>query len=54
MNDIRFQIEVSVGHVGGLVNVDLADLHHELNRTPFSAVGYRYAVEGSRDYLARP
>jgi hypothetical protein len=53
MNDIRFQIEVHVAHDGGLANVDLADLHHRVNRTPFSAVGYRYPVEGFREYLAQ-
>jgi hypothetical protein len=53
MNDIRFQIEVHVAHAGGLVNIDLADLHHRLNRTPFGAVGYRYPVEGLREHLAR-
>jgi len=53
MNDIRFQIEVHVAHDGGLANVDLADLHHRVNRTPFSAVGYRYPVEGFQEYLAR-
>jgi hypothetical protein len=52
MNDIRFQLEVYVAHDGGLANVDLADLHHRLNRTPFSAVS-RYPVEGLREYLAR-
>jgi hypothetical protein len=53
MNDICFQIEANVAHDGGLANVDLADLHHRVNRTPFSAVGYRYAVEGLSAYLAR-
>lgn len=52
MNDIRFQIEVHVAHAGGLANVELADLHHVLNRTPFSAIAYRYPVEGLRDFLS--
>ena len=51
MNDIRFQIEVHVAHAGGLANVELADLHQRLNRTPFSAIAYRYPVEGLRDFL---
>lgn len=53
MNDIRFQIEVDVEHDGGLANADLAGLQHRLNRIPFSAVGYRYPVEGLREYLVR-
>lgn len=51
MNDIRFNIEVHVAHDGGLAGVDLVDLHHRLNRILFSAVGYRYPVEGLRERL---
>ncbi len=53
MNDIRFHVGVHVEHDGGLANVDLADLHHRLNRIPFGAVGYRCPVEGLREHLAR-
>jgi hypothetical protein len=54
MNDLGFQIEVHIAHDGGLANVDLAHLHHGLNRIPMGAVGYRYAVDGLSMYLARP
>lgn len=53
MNDLRFQIEVYVAHDGGLVNTDLAKLHHKLNRIPMGAIGHRYAVEGLREWLAQ-
>lgn len=53
MKELRFQIEVHVAHDGGLANVDMADLHHRLNRIPMGAVGYRYAVDGLRDRLAQ-
>jgi len=53
MNDIRFHVEVNVEHDGGLANIDLADLHHRLNRIPFGAVGYRYPVEVLREHLAQ-
>lgn len=53
MNDIRFHIEVNVEHDGGLINVDLADLHHRLNRIPMGAIGYGYPVERLREYLAQ-
>ena len=53
MNDMRFEIGAYLEHDGGLTSVDLARLHHELNRTPFSAIGYRYAVERLQEYLAR-
>ena len=53
MNEMRFHIEVDIEDAGGLDRVDLADLHHRLNRTPWSAVGYRYPVEGLRERLAQ-
>ena len=53
MNDMRFQIGAYLEHDGGLTSVDLAQLHHELNRTPFSAIGYGYAVKRLQEYLAR-
>ena len=53
MNDLRFQVEVEVAQAGGLARVDLVDLHQRLNRTPLSAVGYRYPVEGLLAWLAQ-
>lgn len=50
---MRFHVEVDVEDAGGLERVDLADLHQRLNRTPWSAVGYRNPVEGLREYLAQ-
>ncbi|MEK6591829.1 MAG: hypothetical protein AABZ67_01980, partial [Pseudomonadota bacterium] len=51
MNDIRFHIGLHVEDDGGLIHVDLVQLHHRLNRIPFSAVGYEYPVERLRKYL---
>jgi len=53
MNDMRFQIGAYLEHDGGLTSVDLAQLHHELNRTPFGAIGYGYPVQRLKEYLAR-
>lgn len=53
MNEMRFHVEVDVEDAGGLERVDLVDLHYRLNRTPWSAVGYRYPVEGFWEHLAR-
>lgn len=53
MNDIRYHVEDEVGYAGGLEGVDLADLHHRLNRIPFGAIGYRYPVERLQVYLAQ-
>ncbi|MHB8730134.1 MAG: DUF6933 domain-containing protein [Sulfuricaulis sp.] len=54
MNEMRFHVEVDVEDAGGLDRIDLADLHHRLNRTPWSAVGYRYAVDCISGHLAGP
>jgi len=52
MNNMRFHIEWQVADDGGLTSVDLGQLHHRLNRIPFSAVGHAYPVERLREYLA--
>lgn len=52
MNDMRFQIGAHVEQDGGLTSVDLARLHHALNRTPFGAIGYGYPVERLQEHLA--
>jgi len=51
MNDMRVQIEWYVERDGGLESVDLMRLHHDLNRTPYKAVGYQYPVERLRACL---
>lgn len=51
MNDMHFQIDCYVECDGGLALVDLVRLHHDLNRTPYKAVGYQYPVERMRAYL---
>lgn len=53
MNDMRFHIRWRVEDDGGLANVDLAQLHHRLNRIPFSAIGYGYPVERLQAWLAQ-
>jgi len=53
MNDIRFHIGWHVEDDGGLAGVDLAHLHHRLNRIPMGAVGYEYPVERLREYLVQ-
>lgn len=53
MNDIRFHVGLHVEDGGGLVNIDLAQLHHRLNRIPFGAIGYGYPVERLQEYLTQ-
>ena len=50
---VRLKPDTTREHDGGLTSVDLAQLHHELNRIPFAAVGYRYPVEQLREYLGQ-
>ena len=51
MNNMRFHLGWHVEDDGGLASVDLGQLHHRLNRIPFSAVGHAYPVERLREYL---
>ena len=53
MNDIRSHVGLRVEQSGGLEHVDLVELHHQLNRILFSAIGYRYPVERLREYLGQ-
>jgi hypothetical protein len=45
MNDLAFQLKYRIGAMGGLVNVDLAELNHELNRIPMSAIKEIFSID---------
>ncbi len=45
MNDLAFQLNYRIGAMGGLGNVDLAELNHELNRIPMSAIKEIYSID---------
>ncbi len=51
MNDLAFQLKYRIGALGGLVNVDLAELNHELNRIPMSAIKEIYSIDELRKLL---
>ena len=51
MNDLAFQLKYRIGAMGGLVNVDLAELNHELNRIPMSAIKEVYSIYELRNLL---
>ena len=53
MNDMRFRIGWYVEDHGGLADVDLGQLHHWLNRTPFGAIDYSYPVDELHVYLGQ-
>ena len=51
MNDLTFQLKYRIGAKGGLANVDLAELNHELNRIPMSALKEIYGIDELRKLL---
>lgn len=44
MNDPAFQLKYRIAEMGGLVNVDLVELNHNLNRIPMSAIQETYST----------
>jgi len=44
INDLAFQLKYQIAAMGGLVNVDLAELNHGLNRIPMSAIKEVYSI----------
>ena len=51
MNDLAFQLKYRIGAMGGLFNVDLVELNHELNRIPMSAIKEIYSIDELRKLL---
>jgi hypothetical protein len=53
MNDLVFQLKYRIASKGGLVDLDLAELNHELNRIPMSAIEEVYSIYELRKILNR-
>ena len=51
MNDLAFQLKYRIAAMGGLINVDLSELNHELNRIPMSAIKEVYSIYELRKLL---
>ncbi len=51
MNDLAYQLKYRISAIGGLANVDLAELNHELNRIPMSAIKEIYSIYELRKLL---
>jgi len=51
MNDLAFQLKYRIAAMGGLINVDLAELNQELNRIPMSAIKEIYSIDELRKLL---
>lgn len=52
MNDLALRCEWAAADDGGLAGIDLAELHHGLQRNPSGARGYSYAIDLVRRDLA--
>jgi len=51
MNDLAFQLKVRIEAAGGLGNIDLTELNHDLNRIPMSAIEEFYSIDELRKQL---
>jgi hypothetical protein len=51
MNDLAFQLKYRIAAMGGLVNVDITKLNHELNRIPMSTIKEIYSINELRKLL---
>lgn len=51
MNDLAYQYKVFIGTGGGIENIRLMELNHKINKTPMSAIAYRYPIEALKKEL---
>lgn len=51
MNDLAFLLKDRIASMGGLINVDIAELNHGLNRIPMSAIREVYSIYELRQLL---
>jgi hypothetical protein len=51
MNDLAFQLKVRIEAAGGLGNIDLTELNHDINRIPMSAIEEFYSIDELRKLL---
>jgi len=48
MNDLAYQYEAQIMGAGGIVNINILQINHIINRTPMSALKYKYPIEALR------
>jgi len=51
MNDLSFQLKYVIAHDGGLMNTDIMELNHNLNRIPMSAIIEAYSIDALKNLL---
>lgn len=52
MNDLAFQIKYMIYMNGGLAETDLPEMTRQTNRTPMSAIKYKYGIDELKRLLA--
>jgi hypothetical protein len=51
MNDLAYQCEYFVMRDGGIEKARILQINHKLNRTPMSAIKYRYPIDELKGML---
>ncbi len=54
MNDLIFNIKFVIDQNGGLMNTDIYELNHNLNRIPMGAIGMDYSIDALKTLLDAP
>ena len=51
MNDMTYQLKYKIAYEGGLLNINLPQLNHDLNRIPMSAIEEIYSINELMKFL---
>lgn len=51
MNDLTFQLKFVIARNGGLMNTDIMELNHNLNRIPMMAIVEAYSIDALKNLL---
>ena len=51
MNDLIFHIKFVIAQNGGLMNTDIFELNHNLNRIPMGAIAMDYSIDALKNLL---
>jgi CRISPR/Cas system CSM-associated protein Csm2 small subunit len=54
MNDLAFQLTYRVQDMGGIVNTNIQELNHFLNRIPMSKISETYSIYELKSFLGIP
>lgn len=54
MTDLAYQYEAQIMSRGGIGNIKILQINHIINRTPMSALKYKYPIEALRNVFEEP